>query len=389
MPDIPEIPTVQPVGDSEPPRRPQPSEYVPPRRSLAGRLFGWFMRTFFLLSLFLNFLLLVLLIGGSAAGRLTERHHSGDPNAQEKIALVRVEGLLVEGFTDYAHRQLKDAAEDERVKAVVLAVNSPGGSVTASDNLYREIAALRDGTFPKQAGGKKPVIVSMGSVAASGGYYVSLPAEKIYAQPSTMTGSIGVYAAFLDLHAFAAEHKIGMNILQRGELKGSSMFKEMSKEERLHWENLLENSYQQFLALVRRSRNEQPAGKRLKYDLRTSFDVAVHNSTTGETKNLMRRLADGGVFTAQEAKDYGLIDEIGYLEDAVAEALRRVGLEKANVIAYDRPLSLFDSLLGIRSTTPATAEISLENVPGCTPRLWYLTPGYELEGFRLSLKVLR
>lgn len=377
-----DIPTVQ-AADS--PRAPSPertpAEYPrPPRPPVFGSLMNWLVRTLLFTSLLLNAFFFYSIWLASSTGRLSERFVSGSESAADKIAIVRVDGAIIEGFLGFTDQQVKDAAQDDDVKAVVLAINSPGGSVTASDQLWKKIKDLRDGKWPKQSG-PKPVVVAMSSIAASGGYYIAAPAEKIFAEPTTMTGSIGVFAPFLDLHKFAQDHGIALNIIKKGELKASgSMFHEMTAEERTHWDEMLEATYQRFMAVVREGRNEQKQyGKRLKYDLRDELKL-----TSKDGKPYLRRLADGGVFTAEQAKDYGLVDAIGYLDDAVKEAKAIANLPQAKTIAYNRPTGIVDMLLGIKSERPETAGISLLDVPGASARLWYLTPGYELTGVKVS-----
>src|SRR5262249_11470813 len=147
------------------------------------------------------------------------------------------------------------AASDSHVKAVVLRINSPGGTITGSDDLHRRLTELRDGTNPRQKGGKKPLVVSMGSLAASGGYYVAMPAEDIAAERTTITGSIGVYAAFPNISGFAKEHKFGMNVVKAGAIKDSgSMFKDMTAQERQLWQDMVDHAYKQFTQVVEQGR---------------------------------------------------------------------------------------------------------------------------------------
>jgi protease-4 len=331
-------------------------------------------------AILLSIIFILFLWSTINGNRLGERHYAGDEHAPDKIAIVRVDGPILEGFLGYANQQLQEAARDEDVKAVVLAINSPGGSVTASDQLWKKVKDLRDGRWEKQTGAK-PIVVSMGSIAASGGYYIAAPADKIYAEPTTITGSIGVYAPFLDLHKLAQDHGIAMNLIKKGELKASgSMFHEMTAEERIEWDEMLETIFQRFMTVVREGRNEQKQyGKRLKYDLRDEIKL-----TSKDGKPYVRRLADGGIYTADQAKEYGLIDGVGYMDDAIAEAKRLVGLSQANVIAYNRPPSLLDLALSVRSQPPETAGLNLLDVPGATARLWLMTPGYELSGVKVS-----
>jgi protease-4 len=383
MPQPPDIPEARPVEDSPGRGRPQVVYYQPARRSvwrvLGGLLVAWIL----IVSLLANvILLLVALPQFLSPGELplTELYYSGDDTSSDKIAVVRIEGVLLEGSSGFHHDQLRSAARDDAVRAVVLAVDSPGGSVTASDQLHKQICDLRDGKWPLPSGGTsspKPVVVAMGGVAASGGYYISVPGQKIYAEPTTITGSIGVYAAVLDIHELAERHGIRMHLIKKGELKGSgSLLKEFTPEERAEFDEMAEAAYQRFMQIVRQGRKD-----RLKADLREELQVP---SLVRQGDTVLRRLADGGIFIAEQAKQYGLVDEIGYLDDAIAEATRLAGLKTPKVILYQEPFSLWNSLMEVRRS-PARGSLDLRTVPGFSTRLWYLTPGYELAGLKLEL----
>jgi protease-4 len=338
---------------------------------------GRFGRFLILVLLVSNLILLVSFLAyvasANSSATVVEKHHGGDANAEAKVALVRIEGTILEGFVGFAHQQIKAAAQDDQVKAVVLVVNSPGGSVTASDQLWKQIKDLRDGKWDHQAG-PKPVVAAMASIAASGGYYVAAPAQTIVAEPTTITGSIGVYAPFLDVHQLAEKYGVAMNLIKKGELKASgSMFHPMTPEERIHWDEMLEAVYQRFMNVVKEGRDGQVGGKRLKYGLRDEIKLTSHDG-----KEYVRRLADGGIYTSAQALQYGLVDQIGYLDDAITEAKKLAGLTQANVVSYGKPATLADLVLGAQPA-PAGA-VRLTDVPGATARAWYLTPGYELTG---------
>lgn len=342
---------------------------VPPP-STVGRIFTWLMRTFFVLSILFNILLFnaVAQQAGAVSG-LGEKFHSGDPMAVDaKVAIVRVDGLIAEGMTGFAHQQLRAAARDDHVKAVVLAINSPGGSVTASDQLFQAVRDLQEGKWDGQAA-PKPVVAAMESVAASGGYYIAAPARTIFAQPTTITGSIGVYAAFFDASKLADKLGLESKLLKRGELKGGgSIFKPMTPEEEREFDEMIENVYRRFQAVVKEGR-----GDRLKFGLRDEIKVPTLDGKT----TYVRRLADGGAFSADQALAYGLIDQIGYMPAAIAEAKKLASLPDARVITYTPPFSFMNAFLGLeaRQTPPG---VRLDLLPGVASRLWFLAPGYEL-----------
>src|SRR5262249_13684265 len=147
-----------------------------------------------------------------------ETHHSGDKKAADKVAVVSLDGVIFEGLLEQTHKQLDAAAKDKAVKAVVLRINSPGGSVTASEDLHHRITRLLDGD-PDKGFPPKPSVASMGSIAASGGYYAAVPAQTIFAEKTTLTASIGVYAAFPNLTGACEKCGFSMNTIKAGEIK--------------------------------------------------------------------------------------------------------------------------------------------------------------------------
>lgn len=351
---------------------------APPAPSAGSRLFTWAIRTFFLLSVLLNLVFLWLAFSVNLDGTLPEKPYQGSLSASRKIALVRIEGVIMEGLIDHASKQLKSAALADDVEAVVVAVNSPGGSVTASDLLWKQVKDLQAGKWPGQSK-PKPVIIAMESIAASGGYYLAAPATKIFAQPTTITGSIGVYAQLVNIHKLAEQYGVQATLIKKGELKGSgSLFKPLEPDEKREFEDLIEHSYRRFMQVVKEGR-----GARLKHGLRDEIQM---KSLSEPKTSYVRRLADGGAFNADEALELGLIDQIGYLDDALAEAKKLAGGDPASlrVVAFARPVSLAEALLGIRRDEPPT--VSLDQVPGLTARAWYLAPGHELAGVRLPLR---
>lgn len=350
--------------------------------------FRWLFRMAFMMSIGLNFFFFMFFalnqMGSSNVGSIYARFHSGKKDASDKIAIVKVDGVIMEGMMDFPHKQIEAAATDDEVKAVVLRINSPGGSITASDELHRRLKELRDATIPGKSTNKKPIVVSMGSLAASGGYYIAMPGQTIVAERTTITGSIGVYAAFLNISGLAKDYGFGMTVIKAGEVKDSgSMFKEMKPEERKLWQEMVDHAFTQFIDVVEEGR------PKLKGKLR---EVVIDEETTVKDDSgkdtpvhYVRRRADGGIYTADKALKYGLIDEIGYLEDALKVAAKAAGLgENYRAIVYDRPPTFTDLLL--KGQAPAVAQqpdfAKLANA--ASPRLWFLTPQSELAGY-LSL----
>jgi protease-4 len=364
-----------PPPDHRPTRPPQP----PP--APASGLFG----CFFGLSLLLNFLalsaLFIVCLGASLSGSLSddsraypETYHTGNKKAGDKVAIVNVEGVLFEGLLTYAHKQIDMAAKDDKVKAVVLRVNSPGGSVTASEDLHRRLIRLRDGDEDKGYSAK-PLVVSMGSLAASGGYYIAVPGKKLFAEKTTTTGSIGVYLALPNAAKLGREYGFAMNTFKAGEIKAAgSLFHELSEKEKLVLQDMVDESYVQFLDIVEEGRPKLTRGIMLE-----RFEVKPLRpdplTATGKAEPYTRYRADGGTFTGQKALDLGLVDAIGTLEDAIKFAADQAELDEYKAVKYSKPQSLTGLLTG-KAEVPALPDLERLEA-SLTPRLWYLAPGHE------------
>jgi protease-4 len=292
----------------------------------------------------------------------------------------------MEGQLGFANKQIEHAAKDKQVKAVELRINSPGGSITASDELHRKLTELKKGD-PAKKWTPKELVVSMGSLAASGGYYVAMPAETILAERSTMTGSIGVYAAFLNVAKLAEDHGVTMNTIKAGAIKDSgSPFRNMTDKEKQVWQDMVNEAYKDFLQVVEEGR------PKLKGKLLDRFEVKPVNPdpkrpSEFEKGPYERYLADGGIWTAAEAKERGLIDAIGNLDDAVAEARKLAKLpEDAKVIQYEKQKGLAELLLGSK-VTPGTLGLDLSQLKqAAMPRLWFLAPGSEFAALLSSIE---
>lgn len=390
MSNIPEPSDLPP--SSYPPRpgasRPSP----PPNRSS-------FLGCAFALSFALNligglivllFCVAFLLLHKPASVPLAEKHYSGKSSAKDKVAIIALDGVLLEGLLSYAHKQIEQAADDSHVKAIVVRINSPGGSITASDDLYRKLIELRDGN-PKKEHNPRPLVVSLGSLAASGGYYVAMPGQTIYAERTTLTGSIGVYTSFPNVKELANKHGVTLNTIKQGEIKDSgSPFAEMTPNERQVWQDMVDDAYQRFLQVVETGRPMLAGGKLLEPITVTPIQAGpafLKDKTHGPYR---RYLADGGVWTAQNALKYKLVDKLGTLDDAVQVAHDAAKLsEDYQAIQYQRPSLLADLMgFGVQShAVPAGSVLDPARLQaGFTPRLWYLTPGAELSGFFAAMR---
>jgi protease-4 len=316
--------------------------------------------------------------GDLAGGGVVEKHFAGNQSVKRKVAIIHVDGVILEGLLGHVYKQIESAAEDSQVKAVVLRIDSPGGSVTASDNLYRRLLELRDGSTAKKTDGK-PIIVSMGALAASGGYYIAMPGQLLLAEPATLTGSIGVYASLPNLTKM--EDKVGftMTTIRAGEIKDSgSPFREMSPKERQVWQDQIDSYYLLFLDVVKKGR---PA---IKDDLLKQIPLEplnVGQPDQPKGKPYTRYRADGGVWLGPKAVELKLVDRIGFLDDAIAEARKAGELEEdAKVIEYQRPRTFAEKLLGMRSGQSGLVLEAGRLKQALVPRAWYLAPGHELAG---------
>jgi protease IV len=368
------------MPDVPPPVYPSPA---PARRRRS--LFGWFGNILatlvIVLSLLLNLFFFWALSNVGEGGSLSEKHYSGNKLSRNKIAIVRIEGALMEGMTGYFHKEIAQAAADSAVKAVVVRVNSPGGTITASDDLYKRLTDLRDGD-PEKKTSPKPLVVSMASIAASGAYYISMPAKTILAEPTTATGSIGVYASLPDVTELSKKIGFNMRVIKDGDLKYSgSPFTEMSAHERQMWQDMIDHSYLQFLQVVEQGR---PSLKgKLQEDIPIRKDRPIRSGKERSRHvEFTRYRADGGIWTSDEAKQYGLIDQIGYLDDAIKIVRQSANLgDDYHVILYERPIGLLTTFLDVKARPPQVSLLDPERLSNAAvPRVWYLWPQADLAG---------
>lgn len=243
----------------------------------------------------------------------------------DKVALIHVDGVITSGRgsgglfgdgsagSEYVVGLLERARKDGSVKSVVVRINSPGGSAAGSQEIYQEVNKVR-------RSGKK-VTVSMGDVAASGGYYIACAADRIYAQPSTLTGSIGVIMATADVHELLGKLGIDLGSIKSGKHKDMGTFtRPMTPDERRIAQDLISDVFDQFVADVSKGR---------KLD-----------------KGEVKKLADGRVYTGRQALKLKLIDRLGGLEDALRAAADDAGIKgEFDVVEYERG-GLLDFLFG-------------------------------------------
>jgi protease-4 len=352
------------------------------------------VRIAFALSFLLNLALIAVLaivafLPSSHQPALTETHYSGEPTAPDKVAVIRISGVLFESALGYPKRQVEQAAKDRAVKAVVLRIDSPGGTITASEDLYQELVRLRDNTHVRYRGtGPKPIVASMGSVAASGGYYVAMPASRVVADSTTITGSIGVFVALPNAAGFAREHGLKIELVKAGAIKGSGTpLQELSPDERQPWQDIVDHAYDRFLTVVATGRptltKERLVNEKSERMIPTYNDrgepILGPDGKPVMHKHVRYR-ADGGGYTPPRAKELELIDDIADLPAAIKLAAGAAGLTNYRVVLYEREKSLAEQLLGLSIQQPDPPLSADGLASAVTPRLWYLAPGYEAAG---------
>lgn len=371
----------------------QPPYYPPPqgRSPLVGCLLAFSL----LLNIGLGGFAFLACLGAAALNTggdfsqagLQENLHSGNASGKDKVAIINLEGVIMDGMLGYVHKQIHQAARDKSVKAVVLRITSPGGSITASDDLHQKLLELKQGNQGRKLHGVPHLVVSMGSLAASGGYYVAMPAGKIFAERTTMTGSIGVYASFPSVEGLSKQIGAGMITIKQGEIKDSgSSFKAMTPKERQVWQDMVDQSYNLFVKVVEDGRPNLKGKMLDKIDI-LPLQAGPMLVGAGQAVPYQRYRADGGIFTADQALRFGLVDQIGSLDDAVAEAKKLAGMsEDGKVIRYEKPKTFTDVLLDMKSGGVVPQGLDLSRLPqALTPRLWLLAPGCELAGVSATL----
>ncbi len=234
---------------------------------------------------------------------------------KDKILILDVSGIISTSLNpglfskesdilSKVYYRLEKASEDKNVKAVILRLDTPGGEVTASDIIYNEVLKFKEKT-------NIPVVGLMMGVAASGGFYIASACDLIIAHPSTITGSIGVISIFPNLEELFSKIGIRVNVIKSGKMKDSgSAFRDLTEEEKKVFQDVVDELYLKFLAVVYQKRKDT-----------LSLDE-------------LKKIADGRIYTASQAHELHLIDEIGYFDTALKKALSLSSLKQANVVAY-------------------------------------------------------
>lgn len=278
----------------------------------------------------------------------------------DKLAVITVRGALIrggqdpfaQGFdpVDQAIDLLDHARSDAAVKGILFRVDSPGGGITESDEIHNAVSRCR-------AEGKK-VLAFMGDIAASGGYYVACAADEIWAQPTTITGSIGVIAMFPEVSRLAETVGVRLEVVKSGAMKDmGSVMRPMGPAERETFQALVDEMYERFLGIVWASRKEVP------------FEDGPN------TKDYWRSLADGRIYTAIQAEENGLVDGIGYYEEALDRLHEMAGLETATVVELSPPAAGVLDLLLASQRTPRLPVTAASAAASVSPRILALWTG--------------
>lgn len=307
---------------------PPPPYFGPPRRSGWKTVFTALAVVLLVGSVGLNLLLLVSLLSGDGVTVMQSTLSKGD--STQKIAVVPLKGLIDENASTAFDRYMKQAEEDATVKAVVVEIDSPGGTVTASDEIFHRLSQ-----FKKKK--NVPVVISMSSLAASGGYYAACGGDYIFAQPTTLTGSIGVLMPSYNVSKLAQKWGIDENtIVSNGSpyKHAGSPFQAENAEHRKYLQDITDRLYDKFSGIVQAARfNADPAK--------------------------LKEVANGKIFTADDAKKLGLVDDIGYLEEAWTWAQNKASLKRPMVVRYALPPSL-GQLLGLQARETGAHGVSIQ-----------------------------
>ncbi|WP_391557356.1 signal peptide peptidase SppA [Robertmurraya sp.] len=277
-------------------------------------------------------------------------------NAAKKIAVLEVNGAIQDtgdvtsffqspGYNHSAFMEnLEHVKEDKDVKGIILKVNSPGGGVVESAEIHDKLVEISEET-------KKPIYVSMGSMAASGGYYISAPADKIYASPETLTGSLGVIMQGVNYAGLAEKYGVEFVTIKSGEFKDiMSPSREMTEEEKNILQTMINNSYEGFVDVIASGR--------------------------GLSEEEVRTIADGRIYDGRQAKEIGLIDDFGYFEDVTEAMKKNEKLAGAQVVSYSENFG-FGSIFSMAASKMVGKDLEMTGLMKLlsqpnSPRLMYM-----------------
>ena len=272
-----------------------------------------------------------------------------DSKASDKVAVLYLEGQIYEesgdGIVDKeVVKQIKKIRKDDDVKALVLRVNSPGGSAAASEHIWRAVQTVKEDSIP--------VVVSMGDYAASGGYYISCGADYIFAEPTTITGSIGIFGTIPNVSKL--RNKVGLDIdgvttNKHSALQTNMVYKGMNKEENALMQTMVENGYELFT-------NRCAEGRHV-------------------SQEYIKSIGEGRVYLGAKGKEIGIVDELGNIDDAIAKAVELAGLENYQLTYYPEKQDPFEEILKAFDNTTDEERLLLKVRGFCSkPRVMALMP---------------
>ena len=373
MPQTPTNPKPSPGNESSPKASSNPLPFPPGQPVLVYRKRSTGLLLFFVVLLLMSVLVNFWLFGKyqeyfSPSNKATETFFSGNAESKDKVAIIRIQGTIMPPFTERILEQLEQAQKDSAVKGVLLTIDSPGGLVADSHQIYHQLTELRE---------TKPVYVAMKRIAASGGYYVAMgagPEGKIFAEPTTWTGSIGVIIPRYDVSGLADSWNIKSVPLKTGKFKDAlSPFRELSPGERAIWGEILNESFEKFLTVIDENRQQLAIRKTEAPTAEGDPEVVVNHLAlvpADAKPDDPVNLATGRIFTATAALANGMVDEIGFEEDALAALKEKVGLEEARVVTYQSPVTLWEALLGF-GKAQAPEEKQQAKLDAAVPQAMY------------------
>ncbi len=277
-----------------------------------------------------------------------------------KLALIEVSGVISDeesrtqlGLSDRPsmvvemRNALDRAADDPDVVGILLRINTPGGSVAASDTLHHELEVWRDEQ-------KRPVVAYLNGMATSGGYYVAMASDRVIAHPASVTGSIGVIMPGVSIEGLMQKYGVVDQTITSGPFKDAgSLLRDMTPQERAQLSSVINDFYARFVDVVAKGR---PA----------------------LTREKVAALADGRVYSAQQALDAGLVDQLGYLEDAVADLEQRAGIKESRVVTYHRANQTRENIYSrVPNIAVQVTDVNLLPIRSSklAPGFYYLWPG--------------
>ena len=332
-----------------PPATPPPWWHPPvaPKKSGAKKIVTYVAVLIFVLSILIN-VYLSMIIGMMSGGPMSTTVLA-EGKEEQVVAVYSINGTIDGSTASEFGRFYRVVRDTPEIKAVVVRVDSPGGTVGASDEIHGLIKKIREKL-------KKPVVISMGGVAASGGYYVSAPADAIYAEPTTITASIGVIMPLPVVDGFLKEHGINMVMIRSKQSQrykaAVNYFEKPDPEILLLRQGLLDDMHQRFIDVVKQGRGDKLKTKALTVTVK-DFDG----------KDVVREQTfpfNGQVVMAGEAKAIGLVDEIGYVDDAIKAAAKLAKLDDPRVVEYSPSQGLVNKLLyGPNPDVPAGFDMKI------------------------------